>query len=54
MKLVLEWLGLARPDRARKEPVALPAWVPFALAAFIAVVATGLTALLRLLIGASV
>lgn len=51
---MLEWLGLMRPDPARKEPVAVPAWAPFAIAAFIAVTATGLAALLRLIIGASV
>ena len=54
MRLMLEWLGLMRPDPARKEPVAVPAWAPFAIAASIAVTATGLAALLRLIIGASV
>jgi hypothetical protein len=32
MRIVLEWLGLVEPQRARREPVALPAWAPFALA----------------------
>ena len=54
MRLVLEWLGFMRPDPARKEPVAVPAWAPYAVAAIIAVTATGSAALLRLVIGASV
>ena len=54
MKLVLEWLGLVRPDPGRREPVAVPAWAPYAVAAFIALAATGLTALVRQLIGAIV
>lgn len=54
MKLVLEWLGLVRPDPGRREPVAVPAWATHAVAAFIAMTATGLAALLRLLIGAIV
>ncbi len=54
MRLVLEWLGLMRPDAARKEPVAVPSWAPYAVAAVIAVAATALAALLRLVIGASV
>jgi hypothetical protein len=54
MRFVLEWLGLVRPDPARKEPVAVPAWAPYAVAAVIALTATGLAALLRLVIGASV
>jgi len=32
MRIVLEWLGLVEPQRARREPVALPAWAPFAFA----------------------
>jgi hypothetical protein len=54
MKLVLEWLGLVRPEPGRREPVALPAWAPYAVAAIIAMAATGLAALVRLLIGAIV
>ena len=54
MRLMLEWLGLVRPDPARKEPVAVPAWAPCAVAAVIALTATGLAALLRLVIGAMV
>lgn len=54
MRLVLEWLGLTQPDPARKEPVAVPVWAPYVVAATIAVTATGLAALLRLIIGASV
>lgn len=51
---MLEWLGLVRPDPARKEPVAVPAWAPYAVAAFIAAAATGVAALLRLLVGTTV
>ncbi|HVF08474.1 MAG TPA: hypothetical protein VNC60_07855 [Actinomycetota bacterium] len=54
MRLVLEWLGLMRPDSARKEPVAVPSWAPYAVAAVIAVAATAFAALLRLVIDASV
>ena len=54
MRLVLEWLGLVGPDPARKEPVAVPAWAPYAVAAVVALTATGLAVLLRLIIGASV
>ncbi len=54
MRLVLEWLGVLRPEPARKQPVAVPAWAPYAVAGTIAVTATGLAALLRLVIGASV
>jgi len=32
MRIVLEWLGLVEPQRARREPVAVPAWAPFAVA----------------------
>jgi hypothetical protein len=51
---MLEWLGLVRPDPARKEPVAVPVWAPYAVGAVIALTGTGLAALLRLVIGASV
>ena len=54
MRIVLEWLGLVRPDPARKEPVAVPAYAPYVVAAIIALTATGLAALLRLIIGAMV
>lgn len=54
MRLVLEWLGLMRPDPARKEPVAVPGWAPYVVAASIAVTSTVLAALLRLVIDASV
>ncbi len=52
MRLALEWLGLVHRDAARKEPVAVPAWAPYAVAATIAVTATAAAALLRLVIGA--
>jgi hypothetical protein len=31
MRIVLEWLGLVEPERGRKEPIAVPAWAPFAV-----------------------
>lgn len=54
MRLVLEWLGLVRPDPARREPVAVPSWGPAAVAAIIALTATGLAALARVIVGAIV
>ncbi|MCD6021854.1 MAG: hypothetical protein K0R20_1564 [Actinomycetia bacterium] len=30
--MVLEWLGLIEPDRARREPAALPSWAPWVVA----------------------
>ena len=54
MRIVLEWLGLVRPDPARKEPAVLPASAPYVVAAVIALTATGLAAFLRLIIGAMV
>ena len=54
MRIVLEWLGLVRPDPARKEPVAVPAYAPYVVAAIIALTATGLAALLRLIVVAMV
>lgn len=32
MRIVLEWLGLVEPERGRREPVAVPAWAPMAVA----------------------
>lgn len=32
MRVVLEWLGLVEPDRARREPMAVPGWAPLAVA----------------------
>jgi hypothetical protein len=37
VRLVLEWLGVVEPDRRRREPVAVPAWAPYAVSATIAV-----------------
>ena len=54
MRIVLEWLGLVGPDPARKEPVAVPAWGPYAAAAIIAIAATVLGVLLKMLIAATV
>lgn len=51
MRLVLEWLGLMRPDPARKEPVVVPAWGPYVVAASVALLATATAALLHLVIG---
>jgi len=52
MRIVLEWLGLVRPDPARKQPVAVPAWGPYLVAAVIALTATLAAALLRLMVAA--
>ena len=52
MRIVLEWLGLVRPDPARKQPVAVPASAPYVVAAIIALASAGLAALLRLVVGA--
>ena len=54
MRSVLEWLGLVGPDPARKEPVAVPAWGPYAAAAFVAVAAAVLGVLLKMLIAATI
>ena len=54
MRIVLEWLGLVGPDPARKEPVAVPAWGPYAVAAIIAIAATALGVLLKMFIAATV
>ena len=54
MRIVLEWLGLVGPDPARKEPVAVPAWGPYAAAGFVAIVAAVLGLLLKMLIAATV
>ena len=54
MRIVLEWLGLVGPDPARKEPVAVPAWGPYAAAAFVAIAAAVLGVLLKMLIAAMV
>jgi hypothetical protein len=32
VRVVLEWLGLIEPDRARREPAALPSWAPWVVA----------------------
>jgi hypothetical protein len=54
MRTMLELLGLVGPDPARKEPVAVPAWAPFAVAAILALMATALGVVLRVLIAAMV
>jgi hypothetical protein len=51
MRLVLEWLGLMPPDPARKQPVAVPAWGPYLVAASIAIGATATAVLVRLIVG---
>jgi hypothetical protein len=51
MRIVLEWLGLVRPDPARRQPVAVPAWAPYAVAGSIAAIAAVVAAVLRFLIG---
>jgi hypothetical protein len=54
MRVVLEWLGVVEPDRSRREPAAVPAWAPAAVAATVAVisglVALGVIALLRAIV----
>jgi hypothetical protein len=50
MRMVLEWLGVIRPDPTRREPVAVPAWAPYAVAAALAAGTAALAALLSLLI----
>jgi hypothetical protein len=52
MRLVLEWLGLVRPDPGRKQPVAVPAWGPCVVAAIAAIGAMATAALVRLIVGA--
>lgn len=32
VRLIFEWLGLVEHERGRREPVALPAWAPVAVA----------------------
>jgi hypothetical protein len=50
MRALLEFLGLARPDPSRREPVALPAWarwvVPILVLA-LALVSTAICVLAR-------
>jgi hypothetical protein len=45
MRIVLAWLGLIDLDRDRREPVAVPAWAPYAIAG-VATMGTGLVAML--------
>jgi hypothetical protein len=54
MRIVFELLGLVGPDPARKEPVAVPAWAPYAVAAVIAIAVTGLGVLVHVFIAAMV
>lgn len=54
MRIVLEWLGLVGPDPVREEPVAVPVWAPYAVAAIIAIAATAPGVALRVLIDAMV
>jgi hypothetical protein len=35
MRIVLAWLGLIDLDRDQREPVAVPAWAPYAIAGVI-------------------
>ncbi|HEX5938328.1 MAG TPA: hypothetical protein VFZ75_11680 [Actinomycetota bacterium] len=39
LKAVLEWLGVVEPDRSRREPIAVPRWAPYAVAALLVSVA---------------
>ena len=43
MRLFLEWLGLVEPDRSRREPIAVPAWAPYAVAAVATAAITALS-----------
>ena len=54
MRIVLEWLGLVGSDPARKEPVAIPTWGPYVVAAIIVISASALGVLLKVLIAATV
>ena len=54
MRTMLELLGLVGPDPARKEPVAVPAWAPYVVAAIIALTTTALGVAMRVLIAAMV
>jgi len=53
LRVVLEWLGFVEPDRARREPIALPSWAPWVVTlSLVAAAAVGsivITALLGLL-----
>ena len=46
MRAFLEYLGIFAPDRSRKEPVAVPAWVPRAARITFALIALGFAAAL--------
>ncbi|HZP91228.1 MAG TPA: hypothetical protein VFC04_09575 [Actinomycetota bacterium] len=48
MRALLEFLGIVEPDRARREPVALPAWFRWAVPLAVLVLAVLTTALLAL------
>jgi hypothetical protein len=54
LRVVLEWLGVVEPDRSRREPVAVPAWVPYVVSLVIAaggtLVAFGAWVILRAVI----
>ena len=52
VRIVMEWLGLLQPDRSRREPVAVPAWAPYAVAASVAVSAGVIALLATLAFGA--
>jgi hypothetical protein len=52
VRIVMEWLGLVEPDRSRREPIAVPAWAPYAVAASVAISAGAMALLAMLALGA--
>jgi hypothetical protein len=51
LRVVLEWLGLAEPDRSRREPIALPSWAPWVVTLFLVAVAALGTVVVSALLG---
>lgn len=52
VRIVMEWLGLVEPDRSRRDPIAVPAWAPYAVAASVAITAGAIALLATLALGA--
>jgi hypothetical protein len=52
VRIVMEWLGLVEPDRSRREPIAVPAWAPYAVAASLAIAAGAFVLLATLALAA--
>jgi hypothetical protein len=51
MRIVLEWLGIVEPKGGRREPVAVPAWVPLAVCLVAGAAIYALSLVARLLLG---